>query len=293
MGDGLVFSPSLSQVTPLFKHPLPTLAHAGLVFDRYLPIWEGEAWGHPPQPKPKRVEELQPRLKEFADAFNKRQKDKRHQDLLSHYHQRWDRLTQPLGLKLASFVVQWRLVSGLGAAHPTENGFSFDAVMGVPYLTGSAIKGVCRQAAKLEGVDPGEIEQLFGPETVKADESTTGRGALIFYDAFPARWPGLRVEVMNCHHPDYYGQSEGDQKHALPNPLENENPVPIFFLAVAEKSEFVFRFACRDGDEARLERVEELLESGLDLLGIGAKTAVGYGAMWSRFRYEEIMLDQS
>ena len=38
--------------------------------------------------------------------------------------------------------------TGLGNEHPLENGFAFLSPYGVPYLPGSGVKGVLRQAAR-------------------------------------------------------------------------------------------------------------------------------------------------
>ncbi len=61
-------------------------------------------------------------------------------------------------------------VTGLGLEHPLENGFSFLSPYGVPYLPGSAVKGVVRRAAEelaLFEPDPGgwsviRVWWLFG-----------------------------------------------------------------------------------------------------------------------------------
>lgn len=60
------------------------------------------------------------------------------------------------------------LATGLGLPHPVENGFSFCSPYGVPFLPGSAAKGVFRRAAELAALEddsawnPVRVWALFG-----------------------------------------------------------------------------------------------------------------------------------
>jgi CRISPR type III-B/RAMP module RAMP protein Cmr6 len=51
----------------------------------------------------------------------------------------------------------------------------------------------------------------------------------------------------------------------------------VFFLTVAAGTPFTFRIGSRSGSTAHVTRAFQILEFGLDLLGLGAKTAAGYG----------------
>mgnify|MGYP006087148779 CR=1 FL=1 len=84
--------------------------------------------------------------------------------------------------------------TGLGNEHPTENGFAFLNPYGLPYLPGSGVKGVLRQAARElasgEWGDSGwtgeHITALFGPEAgAEASVEALTRGALTFWDVIP------------------------------------------------------------------------------------------------------------
>ena len=92
--------------------------------------------------------------------------------------------------------------TGLGNEHPLENGFAFLNPYGLPYLPGSGIKGVVRQAARelaggdwgdahgwseekihlLGGIELSTIDALFGLESANGDSDHV-RGALSFWDA--------------------------------------------------------------------------------------------------------------
>lgn len=190
-----------------------------------------------------------------------------------------------------SLILETRSVSpfttGLGNEHPLENGFAFLNPYGLPYLPGSGVKGVLRQAAR-ELCDEGAgwtretILALFGGEPGDTGEDPR-RGALAFWDVIPqVAGDMLTVDVMTPHQSHYY------QKGATPH--ESGQPTPIHFLTVPPGSDFVFHVQCDARFLARLapELVADgrwcvLLESAFrhafDWLGFGAKTAVGYGAM--------------
>lgn len=271
-----LLAPRRKTVAGLFgTGTLPSHAHPGLVWDRYLPIWEGAANA------PRRVEKLLPPLQAFVKDFKARGKEA--EALLKELHQRQHRLIEAAAKSKPSgteriFEAQWRLAMGLGLDHPTENGFVFDPLVGVPFIPGSAVKGLCHRQALLDDMDSELIRALFG--SVDPLDETSGErhahGGVVFLDAYPAEWPELVVDIVNCHHPFYYG---GKSKDSVPQ--ETEDPKPAFFLAVKEGTGFVFRLKALPGGEAPrlLERAGTLLADALGTLGIGAKTAAGYGAM--------------
>lgn len=181
--------------------------------------------------------------------------------------------------------------TGLGNEHPLENGFAFLNPYGLPYLAGSGVKGVLRQAARelargdwgaTQGWDERSITALFGREGADGDTGHQ-RGALRFWDVIPQlAGDTLKVEVMTPHQTHYY------QNGATPH--ESGSPNPINFLAVPPESGFAFHVQC---DRPFLQRlapelvadnrwqtlIRSALEHAFEWLGFGAKTAVGYGAM--------------
>jgi CRISPR-associated protein Cmr6 len=135
---------------------------------------------------------------------------------------------------------------------------------------------------------PTAREPAGGAAAPGTGESPTARtGDLLFYPALPTRWPRLELDIINCHHPDYYGGQKGDVS-SRPKPVDYESPVPVFFLAVAAGTPFAFRLgsrAARAGDpsgRAHVALAFELLAFGLEWLGAGSKTAVGYGRMQAK-----------
>lgn len=177
------------------------------------------------------------------------------------------------GARTSSSFTQSRLVVGLGLPSPIETGFLFDRLTGCPYLPGSSVKGLLRATALL--VRKGEIEggtdfwksnleRVFGPEISPAVISKTGEA--IFYDAFPARWPEMELDVLTPHYGKHY--------RAEDVPADWDNPVPVPFLAIAAGVPFDFHVTAPEAD---FEEIRKLLGLGLDWLGIGAKKSAGYG----------------
>jgi CRISPR-associated protein Cmr6 len=196
--------------------------------------------------------------------------------------------------------------TGLGNEHPLENGFAFLNPYGLPYLAGSSVKGVLRQAAhELASGDWGDskgwndearftldvkrktialsmLDVLFGKQGEDGDTEHV-RGVLCFWDVYPQlKGNALQVEVMTPHQTHYYQHGE--------SPHESGSPNPINFLTVPPGSGFAFHVQCDRPFLVRLapdlaweDRWKSLIETAFEhaflWLGFGAKTAVGYGAM--------------
>ncbi len=99
-------------------------------------------------------------------------------------------------------------------------------------------------------------------------------GSIAFLYAAPNADPGLELDVLTNHHAEYY-------KGTLKIATDTEDPVPVFFPAVKPQSGTAhFTFALlplRNADPALLELGKRLLQVGLEVFGIGAKTNAGYG----------------
>jgi CRISPR type III-B/RAMP module RAMP protein Cmr6 len=196
-----------------------------------------------------------------------------------------------LGLMVTGIemISRSRLVVGLGLPHPTETGFLLDRLTGSPYLPGSSIKGALRAAARwtaegelLAGREPSEHEdarrfwlsdrdRIFGPAI--GDGSSQAQGSAVFFDAFPAAWPRLEVDVLVPHYGAWYGG--GDEP-----PADCENPIPVAFLTVAARTPFRFYLGARGATAgADLLQLRRLIEPAFGLLGLGGKRSSGYGVL--------------
>lgn len=204
--------------------------------------------------------------------------------------------------------------TGLGNEHPLENGFAFLNPYGLPYLPGSGVKGVLRQAAReLASGDWGDshgwgfdkqyllqagkqttplsaIDALFGLESGDGDTQHV-RGALTFWDVIPQiKGDSLTVDIMTPHQGHYYQQKQEARTGNSTSPHDSGQPIPITFLTVPPGSGFTFHVQCDLEHLTKLapplaadNRWQILLQAAFDhafaWLGFGAKTAVGYGHM--------------
>ena len=159
--------------------------------------------------------------------------------------------------------------TGLGNEHPLENGFAFLNPYGLPYLPGSGIKGVLRQAARElangewgethgwteekihqppfsggKRIDLSVLDVLFGLES---DDGGTDhvRGALSFWDALP-QIPGdsLAVDIMTPHQSHYYQQRQDRKSGDSTSPHDSGQPNPISFLTLPPGTAFTFHVQC-------------------------------------------------
>ncbi|WP_054950069.1 type III-B CRISPR module RAMP protein Cmr6 [Numidum massiliense] len=176
------------------------------------------------------------------------------------------------------------LVHGLGGGHVCETSLTVHPVYGVPYIPASSIKGVVRRwyiEAFLDGREKnllegdGESAQLgrivFGSQERK--------GAVQFTDLFFHEQLELKPDVLTPHFPDYYNRKK--------SATDDQDPNPITFYAVnASSAEWYFMIpkatvASIDGQAIASEALADLVVSwtarALTELGIGSKTASGYG----------------
>ncbi len=206
-------------------------------------------------------------------------------------------------------TLRFRVTSRLGAAHPFELGFMWHPTLGVPYLPGSGFKGAVRyaywaryvaeaQAASVELQESLAIMQaLFGTADPEISDSGNGdrvrakptdrddaaalgenrRGLAVFLDVFPPAKARLAVDILNPHFSNWY-QDKGVES-------DSDNPIPNFFLAIGQGGTWRFDvllspgtldLSAVDREECR-SRLEQATRDCLELWGVGAKTAAGYG----------------
>lgn len=235
--------------------------------------------------EPAKSKEVRAFLQQFAKEFNERGGSKAFRQRLRIRTQA-DRLKQLAQPREAcwDFTTHDRLTIGLGARHPSENGFTFEPTLGVPILPGSSVRGLLRAAGRALGHDDHVMRLLGDPPYVKAppaSDTVRRSGRVAVLAARPIHWPQLEVDLVNPHHRAYYDELRtlrSDSKQ-VPHATLLEDPVPAFFLTV--KPDVTFRFAVRfrDREPSRedVNRIGGWLRAGLGYLGAGAKTASGYG----------------
>lgn len=186
----------------------------------------------------------------------------------------------------------WHFVTGLGNPHPVENGLTWHSVLGVPYLPGSAVKGMTRAWLELNEYDAPTRKRLFGsddkdPTTTDAyhGEPELTSGEVIFFDALPVQPVTLLIDTMTPHGGQWYESGE-KQPGGANTPADWHSPNPVMFLAA---SDMVMSFAVAprlrprmtpaalEEAKALAQLASQALSDALAHLGAGAKTAAGYG----------------
>jgi CRISPR-associated protein Cmr6 len=191
------------------------------------------------------------------------------------------------------------LLVGSGYSHQTGSmgefklGFFFDHTTGLPILPGSSVKGLLRSAfpnrenregvkkmktefikgmlnADLSDIDVSKLEDvIFAGKRPDSDEYLPMYKHDVFYDAFII---GTSKENK--------GRIFGED-FITPHSSPLKNPTPVRFLKILPGVVFQFNFDLKDSkvDGVKLKASEkcELFKQIISLLGIGAKTNVGYG----------------
>lgn len=171
-----------------------------------------------------------------------------------------------------------QFVSGLGNPHPLENGFHWHPTLGMPYIPGSAVKGLLRGLIETAyaGDDKANILlRWFGSEDKK--DTPERAGQFIFMDALPIEPCDLHTEVMTPHMGQWYAKGQKTPLAADTQPGDWHSPVPIAYL-VARKLKLQFVIMPRSGSgSTELAQLWEALSAALLWMGAGAKTAIGFG----------------
>jgi len=225
----------------------------GLVLDRYLAY--GDERG--------RTQLLQ----EFTDRRALVPDFRAHEALLLAHYARWQRSAAVLGATQFVAHPEWRVIVGLGTHALLQGGITLHPIHGFPIIPGSALKGVCRAYAERVLDQPAElVEQLFG--TVREEEGL--RGDLVFLDGVPAAVPQVERDVINPVFAAYYFATDTP-------PADYLSPRPIFFLAVGAGSRYAFAVGSLSANAENAALGVAWLRSALEEIGVGAKTAAGYG----------------
>jgi CRISPR-associated protein Cmr6 len=257
--------------------------HAGLWYEKLCGTWD-HSWSL----RASNDERTSPKLDWLRSLTQQGGGSVGDQPLLDEYAERQRTLMLARRGRVLQLQARSSFVTGIGQAHPIENGFLWHPTLGTPYLPASGVKGALRswlagqgpeivaQAGLLgleaspHGVDPTEspgvatseeIDELFG--------HAKAVGGLDLFPMLPLAPVRVLVDLVNPHQSDDFG--------------DWNNPVPSFYLAVASSSRWQLGFVSRDpsSDASSLDRVEKWLWQAADWAGFGAKTSAGYG----RFRH--------
>lgn len=195
---------------------------------------------------------------------------------LSAYAKRMAKLCQANRGKVCVYKNDWLVAIGLGNSHPLENGLLWHPTLGVPYFQGSTVKGMARALMTAWGADESIITKWFGSSS--ADGQT---GDFVFLDAVPVSSVMLKETLATPHYGDWYLKGADNPTDKSVQPADWHSPMPVGFLAV-EKAVMQFGVMPRQGanvSDDEIEQINNVIALALEHIGIGAKTATGYGRM--------------
>lgn len=253
----------------------PAQCNAGLWFERFF-----DQFGHEWKVRDEKVDWLK-------NNFNR---STGNNEQLENHTTQQQQLVENLQGTTKVFKTQWHFITGMGNPHPVENGLSWHPTLGVPYLSGAAVKGIVRNWLEIwepQAEEKAQKEKLldwFGSTSKdpseKDYEAITGK--LIFFDAFPIEPVLMSIDIMTPHMGKWYekgNEIKNSAKEPEKLPADWHDPVPIPYLAV-KQARFLFSIAPRNANcNIEIDTVMQALENALNFIGAGAKTAVGYGQM--------------
>jgi len=192
-------------------------------------------------------------------------------DIYVMFYQRWLASLAQRNAQTREAEVCGRMSVGLGAESVLETSIALQRTYGVPYIPGSALKGLAasyvrnRLDQQTWGVASKAYCTLFG--------DTYNAGYVTFHDALyiPSSAKNnkpLSADVITVHHPEYYQGVSGAA------PADWDSPIPIPFLSATGKY-----LVALSGPDAWVGTAFGILEWALAQMGIGAKTSSGYGRM--------------
>lgn len=186
----------------------------------------------------------------------------------SSFYDRWLADLHALGVTPYKATVQGRMALGLGNASVIETGTQFHHTYGVPFISGSSLKGV---ASAYANANLSAVWQVGGSAHETVFGSQAFAGFVTFFDALPlpGDWKAL-PDVMTVHHRDYYG--------GVPDkaPADWDDPTPIPFLSVS--GTFLIALYAPDAPPW-VEPCYGILRDALRQEGVGAKRSSGYGRL--------------
>jgi len=187
-----------------------------------------------------------------------------------------EKLNKYLNVKSFSLTTNWRLAIGLGTASVYETSINLHHIYGIPFIPAQSIKGSFRNYMIESYFENSEEKAFKDSGFVDIFGSNEAQGKVLFFDSF-SKNPKLQLDIMNSHYSKYYSDREA--------PTDTQSPIPINFLTIKD-AEFKFMVATKNNIEIEsgkfkgekiLDFIKNELSQSLQIFGLGAKTAVGYG----------------
>lgn len=243
--------------------------HAGLWFDAMLaslPVKAREG-----QPRGDRDDEDAGLFRDHLEALSGRGVPDGYREALAAREQAlriWSGNIEGAITRVYTATASGRMVVGLGAASLVETNLALQRTWGVPFIPGSALKGLASSTAHRSG--DASWQRASGEHARVLFGDTTTAGVVTFHDAWwvplGATTLPIDLDVMTVHHADYYMKGAVPADWDSPNPVAFVTSTGAYLVALTGPAEWV-------------ERAFDWLKLGLERDGIGAKTRAGYGRM--------------
>ncbi|MBV8857230.1 MAG: type III-B CRISPR module RAMP protein Cmr6 [Acidobacteria bacterium] len=194
----------------------------------------------------------------------------------------WERSLRERDVRCVVAKVSGRMIVGLGAEGVLEASVALHRTYGVPYIPGSALKGLAASFARHHcGEEWGKGSNFY--RVIFGD--TEDAGYVTFFDALYVPGSGVKdgsgaaralwPDVMTVHHQEYYQEKPGRGDIHPPADWDDPNPVPF----ISATGEYLIAVAAPAGCEGWRDRAFEILCKALRHEGVGAKTSSGYGRL--------------
>lgn len=244
-----------------------TSTHPGLWLDKYIEEQETKDFETPSNKDQSKGNSRSQLIKEVTSL--------REPDEYEEFFERWTKMLINYGAKTREARVKGRMIVGLGSESVLETSMTLHHTYGVPYIPGSALKGL---AASYASKRLGDVWKKGKPAYNAVFGDTNSAGYITFFDALYIPGSGhkgqvLYPDVITVHHPKYYQE----EKNVPPSDWDSPNPVA--FLSATGK--YLVALAAPDlgKDSEWIKRTYDILRFALEEMGIGAKTSSGYGRM--------------
>ena len=166
----------------------------------------------------------------------------------------------------ATSRIDWRMVVGLGSDHVQETNMTLDHIYGIPYLPGSAFKGVLRSWVIQAHFRNNETLAMRDDDFIDVFGSQKSAGKVQFLDALPDSGVYFDIDIMNPHFSDYYTRTAF--------PTDDQRLIQIYFL-VLKNTHFRFLMVAKATDPLQLAK--DWFTKAIADRGFGAKSSIGYG----------------
>ena len=184
----------------------------------------------------------------------------------THWFERWRQMLQNYGAECRQAEAEGRVAIGLGRESVLETSVALHYTYGVPYIPGSALKGLAASFAR-EYLGSDWQENTAAYITVFGNTQTAGY--VTFFDALPLlNSVSLQKDVITVHHQKYYQ----NEPNVPPADWDDPNPVPF----ISSTGKFLIALS---GPSYWVRATFDILDHALVHIGIGAKTSSGYGRL--------------